>query len=57
MVRADVMSDDGYHNLPGGDYVKILVDAPYNRKYNKKEDGMFQVYNWVKLEAIIVELE
>ena len=51
------MSDDGYHNLPGGDYVKILVDAPYNRKYNKKEDGMFQVYNWVKIEAIIVELE
>ena len=57
MIRADVMIDDGYHNLVGGDFVKILVDAPYNRKYDEKADGMIRVHGWGEIERVIHELE
>ena len=57
MIKADVMIDDGVHNLAGGDYKKILVDAPYNRAYDEKKEGMIRVYNWKEIEAVIEEME
>ena len=30
------MIDDGIHNLIGGEYKKILFDAPYNRSFDDK---------------------
>ena len=57
MIKADVMIDDGYHNLVGGDYIKILVDAPYNRRYDEKADGMIRVYNWSEIENVIEGIE
>lgn len=31
LLNVDVLIDDGYHNLLGGSYDKILFDMPYNR--------------------------
>lgn len=39
MIRGDVMVDDGPHNLEGGRYYKILMDAPHNRDYRGPNNG------------------
>lgn len=39
MIRGDVMVDDGPHNLEGGKYYKILMDAPHNRDYRGPDNG------------------
>lgn len=41
MIRGDVMVDDGPHNLEGGRYYKILMDAPHNRDYTPPDDPIF----------------
>ena len=43
LIRADVLIDDGVHNLEGGDYFKILVDSPNNRHYDAEVNGMVRV--------------
>lgn len=57
LVRGDVLIDDGYHNMVGGTYKKILVDAPYNRKYDEREAGAVRVRNWAEIEAAIERIE
>ena len=53
MIRGDVMVDDGPHNLEGGEYVKLLMNAPHNRDYDEKAQGMTRVFNWEEIyEAI-----
>lgn len=56
LLKADVMIDDGIHNLAGGDYIKLLVDAPYNRAYNAEANGMIRVHSWKEIETILAEL-
>lgn len=51
MLKADVLIDDGVHNLENGDYAKILVDGPYNHDYNAESAGMKRVYNWGEIVA------
>ena len=41
MIRGDVMVDDGPHNLEGGRYCKILMDAPHNRDYVPPSSTIF----------------
>ena len=53
MVKGDVLIDDGLHNLIGGDYKKILVDAPYNRDFDAEANGMIRVYDWEQIKKII----
>jgi len=53
MIRGDVLIDDGIHNLEGGDYVKILMTAPHNRKYDAEANGMIRVHHWAEIEEII----
>ncbi len=50
LIKADILIDDGFHNLVGGDYHKILVDAPYNRQFDAEANGMVRVYNWEEIE-------
>lgn len=55
MIRGDVLIDDGVHNLIGGDYYKILMDAPYNRAFDAENNGMIRVKDWKEVyEAIEV---
>lgn len=53
LIQGDVLIDDGVHNLEGGNYRKILVDAPYNRAYDAEANGMIRVYNWKEIEAAV----
>ncbi len=53
MIKGDVLIDDGVHNLIGGDFKKILVDAPYNRDFDAEANGMIRVYNWTEIRKII----
>ena len=45
LIRADVLIDDGVHNLEGGEYLKILYDSPNNRQYDAESNGMIRVYS------------
>ncbi|MCR5137739.1 MAG: hypothetical protein K6C12_11755 [Oscillospiraceae bacterium] len=56
MIRGDVLIDDGIHNLEGGDYVKILMTAPYNRSYDAEANGMIRVNNWAEIEEVLLRL-
>lgn len=53
LIKGDVLIDDGIHNLEGGDYLKILMTAPYNRNYDAEGNGMIRVNNWEEAEAVV----
>ena len=57
LIRGDVLIDDGIHNLEGGSYAKILMDAPHNRNYDAEANGMIRVHNWDEIEAVIAEMD
>ena len=44
LIKADVLIDDGIHNLENGEYFKILMDSPNNRDYDAQKNGMVRVY-------------
>lgn len=46
MIKGDVRVDDGPHNLQGCDGLKVLMDAPHNRKFNTETSGIKRVHNW-----------
>lgn len=46
MIRGDVLVDDAPHNHIGGEYLKILMDAPHNRGFDEKKFGMIRVHSW-----------
>lgn len=53
LLKGDILIDDGVHNLEGGDYTKILVDAPYNRSYDAEANGMIRVHNWEEIICVV----
>lgn len=53
MIKGDVLIDDGIHNLLGGDYVKILFDAPCNRSFDAEANGMTRVKSWKEIYRVI----
>lgn len=56
LIRGDVLIDDGPHNLEGGSYRKILMDAPHNRSYDAEENGMVRVHTWQEVEAVLKKM-
>lgn len=53
LIAGDVLVDDGVHNLEGGSYMKILMDAPHNRAYNAEENGMYRAMGWHEIYELI----
>lgn len=53
MIRGDVLIDDAPHNLIGGDYIKILLDAPHNRRFDAESNGMFRAKDWADVIRIL----
>ena len=49
MIKGDVLIDDGVHNHIGGDYEKLLMDAPHNRGIDAEGNGMVRVKNWAEI--------
>ena len=56
LVKGDVLVDDGVHNLEGGDYMKVLMDAPHNRSYDAETNGMVRVKSWGEAYSVITNL-
>ena len=48
-ILGDILIDDAPHNLEGGNYAKLLMNAPHNRSFNEKGTDIIRVY--VLLEA------
>ena len=55
MIKANVLVDDGVHNLEGGTYTKILMTAPHNRNYDTSANGMFRFDNWKDIYEFITK--
>lgn len=49
MIRGDVLVDDAPHNHIGGQYLRILMDAPHNRQFDAQKHGMIRVYSWLEV--------
>lgn len=56
LVCGDVFVDDGVHNLVGGSYKKLLMDAPHNRRFDAEANGMTRVMDWSEAYIKICEL-
>lgn len=56
LVNGDVLVDDGIHNLEGGSFEKLLMDAPHNRRFDAEANGMTRVKNWDEVYEKICEL-
>ena len=53
LIDGDILIDDNSENLEGGNYVKILMTAPYNKAYDAEANGMIRVNDWDEVyEAI-----
>lgn len=56
LIRGDVLIDDGTHNLEGGSYEKILMDAPHNRLFDERTIGAIRVMNWEQAYEVVSRL-
>ena len=56
MIKGDFLIDDAPHNLIGGDYCKLLMDAPYNRNINDQALGIHRVYSWEEVYTFISDV-
>lgn len=56
LIDADILVDDGVHNLVGGKYQGILMDAPHNRQFDAEANGICRVKNWKEVYALIKRL-
>lgn len=57
LIKADVLVDDGVHNLMSGDYRKILMDAPHNRSFAAEEHDMIRVNSWQEIYNVISQID
>lgn len=53
LIKADILVDDGVHNLEGGDYYKILYSQPHNLKYDAEKNGMHRAKDWKEVYELI----
>lgn len=55
MINADVLVDDGTHNLEGGKYFGIVFTASHNKGYDAEAHGFSRANNWREVYGIIRE--
>lgn len=53
MVNADILIDDGVHNLVGGKYLKILLTTPHNKTFNAEANDVFRASDWEEIYSIV----
>ena len=53
MIKADILIDDGVHNLIGGDYLKVLLTTPHNKYFDAEKNDVFRVNNWEEIYQVI----
>lgn len=57
MINADILIDDGVHNLTNAPYFGILMTTPYNNHIDEKTlgDNILRVSNWHEVYTFIKE--
>ena len=55
-VKGDVLTDDGPHNLIGGEYYKILISKPHNKSIETERSGVNRVNTLTEAYGIIERL-
>ena len=53
----DVLIDDCLNNLISGEYVKILLDYPWNRGFCPDSDLVIRCHNWHDIDKILKSLD
>lgn len=53
IIRGDILIDDAPHNLLGGDYSKILMDAPHNRNFDAEMFGVYRARSWKEIYNLV----
>ena len=53
MIKADILVDDGVHNIVGGDFYGILFTAPHNKSFDAENNGVVRANNWSEVYNII----
>lgn len=53
LLKANVLIDDGIHNLKKGNYKKILYTTTVNQSYDAEKHGMIRVHNWKEIYSIV----
>lgn len=56
LIHGDILIDDALHNLEGGQYMKLLFDAPHNRSYSVSDNDMVRVHNWDEIYNIVRDI-
>ena len=56
LIDADILIDDGVHNLVGGSYKKILMDAPHNQNFDEQKHNIFRAKNWREIYILVKKL-
>lgn len=57
LLKGDVLIDDAPHNLIGGEYDKVLMDAPHNRRFDEKPYGITRARSWEEIYEYIKNKE
>ena len=52
-IKGDVLIDDAQHNLVGGEYEKILLDKPHNRKFDTTSLSIHRIDNLAEAFRIL----
>lgn len=56
IIDADILIDDAVHNLIGGKYRGILMDAPHNRDFDEKSYDIVRAKNWEEVYETIQKI-
>lgn len=56
MIKGDVLIDDAVHNVVGGSYIGVLVNAPYNQDFDAEANNVFRVSNWEDIGRVVSTL-
>lgn len=55
LINADILIDDGIHNLIGGSYKKILITAHHNKSFDTRGTDIVRVNDWQEAYDKIIE--
>lgn len=54
LINADILVDDGVHNLIGAPYKKILITASHNKDFDTSDNDIVRVNNWFEAFTAII---
>lgn len=56
MILGDILIDDAPHNLCGGQYKKILINAPHNKSFDAKLNNIYRADGWKEIYQAVCNI-